>query len=74
MLMVKFKIKVQNVDYGKGKAELIGVQLKTRYGESQEIIFAYVSPKTKNWTKEECEEIIENTLESLEIIIKAVKE
>ena len=43
MLMIKFKIKVINVEYGKGKAEFISAQIKTKYGESQKIALAYVS-------------------------------
>ena len=70
MLMIKSKIKVKNVKYGKGKAELISAQIKTRYGESQKIVLVYVLPETKNWTKEEHEGIIEDTLKSLEKIIK----
>ena len=35
ILMIKSKIKVQNVEYGKGKAELISAQINTRCGESQ---------------------------------------
>ena len=35
--MKKSKIKVINVEYGKGKAKLISAQIKTKYGESQEI-------------------------------------
>ena len=35
MLMIKSKIQVKNVEYGKGKAELISGQINTRYGESQ---------------------------------------
>ena len=66
MLMIKSRIKVINVEYGKGKAELISAQIKTRYGENQKIILAYVPPKTKYWTKEDHEEIIEDTLKSLE--------
>ena len=62
MLMIKSKIKVKNVEYGKGKAELISAQIKTKYGGSQKIVVAYVSPKTKTWTKVEHEEIIEDTL------------
>ena len=46
MLMIKSKIKVKNVEYGKGK-ELISSQIKTKYGESQKIVVAYVAPKTK---------------------------
>ena len=30
MLMIKSKIKVINVEYGKGKAELISAQIKTK--------------------------------------------
>ena len=32
--MIKSKIKVKNVEYGKDKAELISAQINTRYGES----------------------------------------
>ena len=70
MLMIKSKIKVKNAEYGKGKAELISGQINTRCGESQKIIVVYVPSKTKTWMKEEHEEIIEDTLESLENIIK----
>ena len=72
MLIIKSKIKVKNVEYGKGKAELISAQINTGCGESQKKIVAYVLPKTKTWTKEEHEEIIEDTLESLEKIIKSI--
>ena len=73
MLMIKSKIKVKNVEYGKGKAELMSAQINTRCGESQKIVVSYVPPKAKTWTKEEHEEIIEDTLESLEKIIKRSK-
>ena len=47
MLMIKSKIKVKNVEYWKGKAELINAQINKRCGESQKIVVAYVAPKTK---------------------------
>ena len=47
MLMIKSKIKVKNVEYGHGKAELISAQFNTRYGKSQKIIVAYVHPPKK---------------------------
>ena len=62
MLMIKSKIKVENVEYGKGKAVLISAQIKTRFGENQKVAVAYLPPKTKNWTKEEHEEIMEDSL------------
>ena len=40
-----------------------------KIGEST--VVAYVLPKTKTWAKEEHEEIIEDTLDSLEKIIKS---
>ena len=40
MLMIKSKIKVRNVEYAKGKAALISAQIKTRCGESQNIVVA----------------------------------
>ena len=42
MLMIKSKIKVKNVDYGKCKAELISAQINTRCGESQKIVVTYL--------------------------------
>ena len=51
--MIKSKIKVKNVEYGKGKAELISAQINARCGESQKIVVAYVPQKTKTWTREE---------------------
>ena len=71
MLIIQSKIKVENAEYGKGKAELISAQIMTKYGESQTLVVAYVHPKTKTWTKEEHEEIIKDTLESLKKIIKS---
>ena len=38
-------------------------QTHTYKHHTQKIVVAYVPPKTKNWTKEEYEEIIEDTLE-----------
>ena len=50
--------------FGKGKAELISAQIKTRCGESKKIVFAYVvPPQKKNWTKKEHEKILKDTLE-----------
>ena len=46
MLMIKSKIKVKNVEYEKGKAELISAQINTKCGGSQKIIVAYVHPKS----------------------------
>ena len=43
--MIKSKIKVKYVEYGKEKAELISAQIKTRYGENQKIVVAYIPQK-----------------------------
>ena len=69
--MIKSRIKVINVGYGKGKAKLISTQIKTKYGETQKILVAQVPSKTENCTKEEHEEIIEDILEHLEKIIES---
>ena len=45
--MIKYKIKVKDAEYGKGKSELISAQIKTKYGNPPKIVVAYVSPKTK---------------------------
>ena len=35
------------MEYGKGKAELIRIQIETKYGESLNIVVAYVTQKVK---------------------------
>ena len=45
--MIKSRIKVINVEYGKGKTELISAQIKTKYGETPKIVVAYIPPKKK---------------------------
>ena len=47
MQMIKSQIKVINIEYGKGKAELIRTQIKIKCGESQNIVVAYVTQKVK---------------------------
>ena len=43
------KMNLINLEYGKGKVELISAQIMIRYRETQKV----VPTKTKNWTKEE---------------------
>ena len=75
ILMIKSKIKVINVEYGKEKTELIIAQIKTKQEKSKRQQLYMYQQKTKNWTKEKHEEIIEDILESLEKkLLKAVRE
>ena len=41
MIMIKSMIKVINVEYGKGKTELISTQIMTKCGETEKIVVAY---------------------------------
>ena len=38
MLMMKCMIKLQNVEHGKVKAELISAQIKTKYGKPKIVV------------------------------------
>ena len=42
------RIKVKNVEYGKGKAELISAQINRKYGESKKNSSCICTPKNKN--------------------------
>ena len=70
MILIRSNIKVTKVEYGKGKAEVLSVQIKEMNGETHKIVVAYVPPKTRCWTTEDHEELLKNTLESLEQITK----
>ena len=76
MLMIKCKIKVINVKYGKGKAELISAQILDKIWRKPKngSCICILKNRNKKWTREEHEEIIEDTLQSLEKLLKAVKE
>ena len=41
MIMIKSKIEVISVEYGKGKVELISAQIITKCRETQKIVIAY---------------------------------
>ena len=45
MIMIKSKIKVTKVEYGKGKAEVISAQIMANNGETQKIVVVYIPPK-----------------------------
>merc|ERR1711980_60312 len=65
MILMRSNIKVTKVEYGKGKAEVLSVQIKEMNGETHKIVVAYVPPKTRCWTAEDHEELLKNTLESV---------
>ena len=73
LILIKSNIKVCKVEYGKGKAEVISVLIKDGNRQTQKIVAAYVPPKTKYWTTEEHEQMLRDTVESLEWIIRGSK-
>ena len=73
LILSKSNIKVCKVEYGKGKAEVISVLIKDDNQQAQKIVAAYVPPKTKYWTAEEHEQMLNDTVESLEWIVKGTK-
>ena len=70
LVMAKDNLKVEEVEYGKNKAEAISVRIKLQNGETQKVIVAYVPPKTTAWRQEEYSDLLDDTIDSLEGMMK----
>ena len=68
MIMTKKEMHVNQVLYGEGKAEVISVRVENNKKEMS-VIAAYVPPRTNAWTKEDHDQMIEDTLYSLSQVI-----
>ena len=73
MILMRSSNRVTKVEYRKGRIEVIGVQIKEKNGERHKIVVTYVHPKTRCWTAEEHEQMLKDTLESLEQMIRTSK-
>ena len=65
MLMIKSKIRVRIVGYGKGKAELISAYIKKKYGESTKLVVAFVPEINKERNTEKHEELIKSLAKNI---------
>ena len=68
MIMIKKEIKVDKVWYGGSKAEVISIQIKDE-GNEVVIMVTYVPPKTNSWTGRDYEDMIKDTLKSIEDVL-----
>ena len=69
LVLVKEGVKVEDVQYGVGMAEVVSVTTKTSEGRKRRIIVVYVPPKTGAWRKEEHKEMREEVIKCLEGLI-----
>jgi len=73
LIMVRKYMKVDSVEYGKNRAEIVSVRIKFQSGESQTIIVTYVPPKTSAWRVTEYKEMLKDTIGSLEEMMRSNK-
>ena len=57
LILVKDDILVEEVEFGDGMAETMGIVIKTKGGERRKIIVTYIPPKTNAWKLEEYKEM-----------------
>lgn len=69
MIMARKELGIDKVLYGEGKAEMISAKIKVN-GRDMTIIVAYVPPKTRSWTKQEHDEMIEDVIHGLSSELK----
>lgn len=69
MIIIKKELVVNKVEFGGGRAELISVRVEFNKKEVT-IVVVYVPPKTHSWAKREYEEMIEDTIRSLDNVIR----
>ena len=69
MIMTRKELDIDKVLYGEGKAEMISAKIKVN-GRDMTIIVAYVPPKTRSWTKQEHDEMIEDVIHGLSSELK----
>lgn len=57
LIMFQDDIYVEDVQYGHGMAEVIGITIRTNGREKRRIILTYVPPRTNTWRLEEHKEM-----------------
>ena len=70
MFLIKKNITIEDVKYGKGLAEVLKVSTKGMNRRKRDFAVVYVPPKTDAWSKAEYDEILMDTKEFLEDMIK----
>ena len=72
MIMTRKEINVDKVWYGKSKAEVVSIQIKEE-GKEVIIMVTYVPPKTNSWTKRDYDDMMMDTLKSMEGVLNEKK-
>ena len=70
MLLVRKDLKVTEVYYGEGLAEVIKICVENSKGSKRQFIVTYVPPKTNAWTNDDYKTLINDTKVTLEEMMK----
>lgn len=74
MVMIKSHIKVDKVETGKAKAEILKMRVKMGVSKMLNVVVVYVPPKSNTWNREEYDEILRGTKKELERLMSESRE
>ena len=69
LILVKKELKVDNIIYGEGRAEILKVGVKQSGGSRRDFVVGYVPPKTNSWTRDEYEQMTKDTIMCLKRLV-----
>ena len=69
LLLIKKELKVDNVIYGEGRAEVLKVGVRRRGGSRRDFAVVYVPPKTNSWRRDEYEQMTKDTIMCLKRLV-----
>ena len=70
LIIVRQNLCVEEVHYGDGIAEVIGLTIGTGRKERRKIIVTYVPPKTNAWQLQEHKEMYRQVIENLDHMLQ----
>lgn len=70
MVLLREDIKAEKVEVGKGRAELLKVRISTGERRTRSVAVAYVPPKSNAWKDEEYKDMLKDTKEELERLMR----
>ncbi len=74
MILTKKGIRVENVEFSNDNSEIVKVTVKNDNGASREYVGIYVPPRTNAWTRNEHDNMLEDTLKEMERIASRNKD
>ena len=70
LILVRDNIRVEEVSYGEGMMEIMGITIKTGEMKKRKIIVTYVPPKTNAWKVEEHREMQKEVIKCLDNMLR----